>query len=64
MVGKIYICVRVVCDRQSLLTGAELMDKQQGGFRVLMALRQVSDSEGNQPGLSVVPLALHHHLYR
>ena len=56
--------MRAVCDRLSLLTGAVLMDKQQGGFRVLMALRQVSDSEGNHPGLSIVPLALHHHLYR
>ena len=62
MVGKIYIC-EGSCDRLSLLTGAVLMDKQQGGFRVLMALRQVSDSEGSQPGLSTVPLALHH-LYR
>ena len=55
--------MRVVCDRLSLLTGAVLMDKQQGGFKVLMALRQVSDLEGSQPGLSLVPLALHR-LYR
>ena len=53
MVGKIY--VRVVCDRLSLLIGAVLMDEQQGGFRVLMALRQVSDSEGSQSGLSPSP---------
>ena len=32
MVGKIY--VRVVCDRLRLLTGAVLVDKQQGGYRV------------------------------
>ena len=32
MMGKIY--VRMVCDRLKLLTGAALMDEQQGGYRV------------------------------
>ena len=32
MVKKIY--VKVVCDRERLLTGAVLMDEQQGGYSV------------------------------
>ena len=36
----------VVCDRLRLLTGAVLMDEQQGGYRALVVLKQVSDSEG------------------
>ena len=64
MMGKIYM--RVVCDRLRLLTGAVLMDEQQGGYRVRRSNlgTEASFRFGRESVRAVpFPLALHH-LYR
>ena len=56
----------VVCDRLRLLTGAVLMDEQQGGYRVCRPNlgTETSFRFGRESArLSPVPLALYH-LYR